>query len=318
VEHHGPVLPRHKAGAALHPRGFTREEPRPGLGAAIHVRSGLGGMMQHLQHAGVGQWPPEERSALAFPPAAGGETEVMDGAMLDNGQGRPIRCKEGEEEPDRLRHCLVGIEDHLAGRIAHETRRWPEAPCPVVGLVQLAAQQAAAQPVPLGCAHRPLEAQQQAVIGLAGVIDPLFINDERVGQRAHFEQSIPITRGAGQPGDLQTEDGACMPQADLGNEGLEAIASSSGGTGVPLIVVDDGEGLLRPPQVAGALREIVLPRGAGGVFAHLEEGGLPDRDAGLPLQRRGADLRRCDGEEPTPPPAKTAQGRTVGIGPRPS
>lgn len=153
---------------------------------------------------------------------------------------------------------------------------------------------------------------------LAGVIDALVINDEGVGQGADFESSGPIARGAGQPGDLQAEDGAGMPQADLGHEGLEAVATRGRGAGVPLILVDDGEVLPRPPQVLGTLREIGRPRGAGGVFAHLEEGGLPDIDEGLPLQMCGADLRRGWWEEPASPPAKTARYRTAGIGPCPS
>lgn len=109
-----------------------------------------------------------------------------------------------------------------------------------------------------------------------------------------------------------------MPQADLDQQGLEAISTSGGGARVPLSVIDDGDGLPRPPQVTGALRQSILPCGAGGVFAYLEEGGLPDRDAGLPLQRRGADLRREGGEEPVPPPAKAAEGRTAGFVSRPS
>ena len=85
-----------------------------------------------------------------------------------------------------------------------------------------------------------------------------------------------------------------------------------------LILVDDSDVLPRPPQVTGALRELILPRGARGVFADLKEGGLPDIDEGLPLQRRGADFRRCGWEEPPPPPAKTARGRAVELGRRPS
>jgi hypothetical protein len=52
---------------------------------------------------------------------------------------------------------------------------------------------------------------------------------------------------------------------------------------VALILVDDGDGRPRPPQVAGALRESIRPGGAGGVFAYLEEGGLSDIDEGRPL-----------------------------------
>ena len=45
--------------------------------------------VQLAEDAGGGQWPPEHVIAMAFPPATGGKTEVMHGAMLDDSQGRP-------------------------------------------------------------------------------------------------------------------------------------------------------------------------------------------------------------------------------------
>ena len=315
VEDNGPVLPCHEAGPAFDPRGFAGEH---GHLAGTAATAGIGGIMQHLQHAGVGQEPPDKLVALALSPPAGGEPEVMGGELLHDGQGRPRLGKEGEEEAHRLLDFLVRIEDHLTGGVEHESCGRPKAQRAVLGLFQLAAQEPVAQPVQLGFAHGAFEAQQQAIIVLTGVIDPLFINDEGIGQGTDFKQPIPIARRAGQAGDLQAEDGASMPQADLGDEGLEAIPASGGGPGVPLILVDDDEVLPRPPQVAGALCESILPCGAGGVFAHLEEGGLPDIDEGLPLQMRGADFRRCGGEEHVLPPAKTAQGRTAGLASRPS
>ena len=109
-----------------------------------------------------------------------------------------------------------------------------------------------------------------------------------------------------------------MAPADLDQQGLEAIPASRGGARGPLILIDDGEGLPRPPQIASALGEVLLPRRAGRVFAHLEAGGLPDSEEGLPLQRRGANLRRCGGEKHPRAPVKTVQGWTVESEPRPS
>src|SRR5207247_10245753 len=103
------------------------------------------------------------------------------------------------------------------------------------------------------------QTQKQASMGLTWVIDPPFINDEGSGQGTDFKQPIPIARRAGQAGALQAEDGASMPQAALGDEGLEAIPASGGGPGVPLILVDDDEVRPRPPQLAAALCEIILP-----------------------------------------------------------
>jgi len=73
MEHNGPVLAGHTTGAALHPRGFAGEEARPSLGPTIHVRPGIGGIIQHLEDARVRQGFPVEFVALAFPPPAGGE-----------------------------------------------------------------------------------------------------------------------------------------------------------------------------------------------------------------------------------------------------
>ena len=89
-------------------------------------------------------------------------------------------------------HFLVGIADDLPGRIKHVPRRRPEAQGTVLGLFQLAAQEPAPQPVQLRFAHGALEAKQEAVIILAGVINALFINDEGIGQSTDFEQPIPI------------------------------------------------------------------------------------------------------------------------------
>jgi hypothetical protein len=38
-----------------------------------------------------------------------------------------------------------------------------------------------------------------------------------------------------------------------------------------LILVNDDDIFACPAEIAGALDEVVLPGGAGGVFAHLEE-----------------------------------------------
>src|SRR5262249_47970796 len=107
----------------------------------------------------MGEWPPDEFVPLAFPPPTGGKTEVMDGAMLDDSQGRAGLGKEGKEEADGLLHFLVGIEDHLASGIEAEPRWRSEPQGAMLGLFQLAAQEPVAQPVQLGFAHGALEAQ---------------------------------------------------------------------------------------------------------------------------------------------------------------
>jgi hypothetical protein len=160
MEHHGPILPGHSAGVARHPGRFAGEAAGPGLGPAINVRPGLGGMRQHLEDARVRQGGPVARVALAFPPPARGETEVMDGEVLHDGQRCSGLGTEGAEESDSLVHCLIRSKDHLSGRLEHDPGRGPETQGAVLYLFQRAAQEPVAQPVQLGFAPGALAAQQ--------------------------------------------------------------------------------------------------------------------------------------------------------------
>jgi len=81
------------------------------------------------------------------------------------------------------------------------------------GLGELAAAQPRADEVQLGLCHRAVEAEQEPVVELARVIEPVLIADERAGHRADLQQPVPVGVVAGQPGDLQAQHdpGASMP-----------------------------------------------------------------------------------------------------------
>jgi len=80
-------------------------------------------------------------------------------------------------------------------------------------------------------------------------------------------------------------------QANLGDEVLKTVGTGRGRSRVPLILVDDLDPLLRPSQVVGATGQVILPGGAGGVFAHLNHGGLADVDLGHTVEMIRPDLR---------------------------
>lgn len=91
-----------------------------------------------------------------------------------------------------------------------------------------------------------LEAQEQAVIRLPWIRDACFIHNEGIGQGTDFEQAIPVAGGAGEARDFQAEAGPGVPSPDLGDAPLEAIAVSGRGPGVPLILINDRDGLPQP------------------------------------------------------------------------
>jgi hypothetical protein len=53
--------------------------------------------------------------------------------------------------------------------------------------------------VQLGFAHGPLEAEQQAVVEVRGIVDAILVEDEGVGERADLQQPVPVGRVAGEP-----------------------------------------------------------------------------------------------------------------------
>ena len=81
-----------------------------------------------------------------------------------------------------------------------------------------------------------------------------------------------------------------MPQADLGDQLLEALAIGPRGAGEPEIGVDDDDAFLRPAQGHGTLAQGILTLGALGVFDHLPHRGLAHIQVGIAAQVAGGDF----------------------------
>ena len=290
VTHDRPVGRGHAAGPALDPRRLVGQRPRAGLGAAVDVGAGVAGVVQDVQDAAVPQRLPEQFAVAGLAPEAIGEEQVVLGEVLDDRQGRARLLEQGEEQADRLLHLLVGIEDEPAGRVEDQADGRTHPQFALFGAGQLAAEQAVAEPVQFGLAHGAEDAQQQAVGVLGGVVDAVLVDDQGVGQGTDLQQAIPVAAGAGQARGFQAEDGPGLAQPDLGDQELEAVAVHRGGAGASLVLVDDGDGRLRPAQVLGPLHEVVLPGGAGGVLADLQQGGLADVDEGGAVKMVGTNL----------------------------
>src|SRR5436309_2079444 len=60
--------------------------------------------------------------------------------------------------------------------------------------------------VELGLTHRALEAQQQPVVEVTGIVDAVLVEDERVGERADLEEPMPVGGAPREPRDFQAHD----------------------------------------------------------------------------------------------------------------
>jgi hypothetical protein len=73
-------------------------------------------------------------------------------------------------------------------------------------------------PAQLRLAHRPFQAKEQAIVQLPGIVDALAVDDEGVGESAEIEELVPVAIVAGQPRDIEADDGAGVPETDLGDQ----------------------------------------------------------------------------------------------------
>jgi hypothetical protein len=106
---------------------------------------------------------------------------------------------------------------------------------------------------------------------MRGIVETIFIHDERFRQRTDFQQAVPITRISSEARDLQAHDQADAAQPHIRHEALEAIAFGGGGPGETLILIDDLNAIGCPPERLRPTANIVLTDRAFSVIKHLSE-----------------------------------------------
>ena len=119
------------------------------------------------------------------------------------------------------------------------------------------------------------------------IVDAIFVQDQRVGQRADLQEPVPVHRVPGQTRHLQAEHDAGPRQADLGHQPLESFAIGGRGARLPQIRIDDDDPIQRPSQRDSLLPKRILPLRALGVLEHLTQSGLPDVEISTPLEVTG-------------------------------
>jgi hypothetical protein len=151
------------------------------------------------------------------------------GKVADHSKRRALLLEAIEEEPYRLLHLLVGVQYDPAGGVVAQPDGQALTQLPLAGLLDLATQQSATQPMQLRLAHRAAKAQEQAIIVLAGVVDPVLVDNEGVGERTDLDKPVPVATGAGEPRGFETQHCPRMAQTHLGpfatsGEPCEAVA----------------------------------------------------------------------------------------------
>ena len=241
-------------------------------GPPVDVRSRVTGIVEDLEHASMSECTGYERPR----PRTDGDTlRPRDFLLLEVAHHHPrgSGALEGfEHEADGALDLLVGIEHQLLVGADDISQRRRHRQLAAARLVELSADQARAQHVQLGFTHRPLEPEQQAVIEVGRIVEPVFVQNERLAQGADLEQAMPIARVTGESRDLQSHDHAHAAEADVGDDPLKPGPLDCRRARQTEVFIDDHDLVGRPAQRQGPPLQRVLPGGAFLVLVHLLQG----------------------------------------------
>ena len=221
------------------------------------------------------------------------ELQTLLGEELHGGHCRTSPTESFKQHPHGLLNLLVRVYYELAICVIDKAHRWPDKQFSASSFVSDSALQPCAQYVQFGLAHGALQPQKKTIIEVRRIVDTIFIKDQRVGQRADLQASVPVHRVPGQSRYFQAEHDAGPHQADLGYQPLESFAIGGGGARLPQIRIDDDDPVQRPSQRDGLLSKRILPLRALGVLQHLTQSGLPDIKISIALQVTGLHFLMC-------------------------
>jgi hypothetical protein len=95
-------------------------------------------------------------------------------------------------------HALVGVLFEPMAICFQITDRRHHNQLPAACLFVTGAQRALTQKIQLVLVEAALESKQQAVIALAGSVDGLLIDQNRIDHPAHLDQLLPVSAVAGE------------------------------------------------------------------------------------------------------------------------
>ena len=211
------------------------------------------------------------------------------GEALDNGVGATGLLEQTEHALHGAAYFVVGIHDDAALVVVAKAHRQGESQLTLLRLVQLAAQEAPAQEMQLRLGHRALQAKQQSVVEVPGVVAAIRIDHQRVGQGTQLQQPMPIEVGARQARDFQRKHRSDLAHRDVGHQGLEVLPTGALRARHAQVPIQHADRALRPAQGQRLVLQRILALGALLVVAHLSQRRLADIDV-----RRLAQLRLCD------------------------
>ena len=175
------------------------------FGAAEDEGAGIARVVNDLPRTTVQQLSPDEFALVRPASQSAREQEFLRMELLDHRQTGPGPLKSLEEQAHRGLHLGVGIQDDAILRVMNKADRDHLLELAAAGTAQDTAAKSCLEHMQFRFAHGALQAQQQAIVEVRRIVQPVLIEDERVGQRAQLKQPMPVGGVARQPRYFKTE-----------------------------------------------------------------------------------------------------------------
>jgi hypothetical protein len=175
-----------------------------------------------------------------------------------------VRGSGGGEGGEQVRHGLldggVGVGAGVACGVVGQADGQRGDQLAAAGLRQDPAAHAGAQEMQFSLAELAFHAEQHPVAVVAGVIEAVFVADQRAAEGADLRQPVPVGVVPGQPGAFQAQHDPGLAHAHVGGQPLESFPVGSRGAGLALVDVDDDDLLAAPAERDRAPAQVVLPQ----------------------------------------------------------
>jgi hypothetical protein len=151
----------------------------------------------------------------------------------------PLAIELVEDQVHHLLRLLVGVESQPHSGLPHIADRRVMEQLATAGLVQSPLVHPGAEEVQLGLAHDAFETQEQPVVEVGRVVQPIVVAQERPEQAAGADQGDPVRIGASQATGVLSQKYADMIKTEFREDVLEAAATLDRLGRAPLVGVDD-------------------------------------------------------------------------------
>ena len=196
-----------------------------------------------------------------------------------------------ENQADDRTGLLVRVEVEPAVWRADVADRRVQEDLAAADLVEQPLAHPSAEDVQLRLGHDPSQSEQEPVVVVGRVIQPVLIRQEGAEQGAQLQQLMPVLAGAGQPTHLQAEDQSDVVQTDFRKQPLEAEPVVGRSPALALILVNDENAFGGPTEFDGPVDQSILAVGGLAILGDLLRGGLADVDNGESVEMPRLNLR---------------------------